>query len=141
MRINGSRIVVTGGAGFIGSHLVRALVERGAAQITVVDSLRYGDLANLGSQPGVRLVKHEIGFDPPAELANALEGADLLFHLAAEKHNQSKDSPSRVIASNVSGTLSLYEAATAAGVKKIVFTSSLYAYGRMTGGAFVESER
>jgi UDP-glucose 4-epimerase len=141
MRIDGSSIVVTGGAGFIGSHLVRALLVRGAAKVTVVDSLRYGDLANLGEQKGVRLVKHEIGFDPPAELEGALAGADLLFHLAAEKHNQSKDSPARVIASNVSGTLSLYEAAVRSGVKKIVFTSSLYAYGRMNGGAFVETER
>ncbi|MBX3229595.1 MAG: NAD-dependent epimerase/dehydratase family protein [Labilithrix sp.] len=141
MRIQGSNIVVTGGAGFIGSHLVRALAERGAARVTVVDSLRYGDVANLGAREGVRLVKHEIGFDPPADLERALEGADLLFHLAAEKHNQSKDSPSRVLASNVAGTLALYEAAVKAGVKKIVFTSSLYAYGRMSGGAFVETER
>jgi UDP-glucose 4-epimerase len=109
--------------------------------VTVIDSLRYGDLANLGEQERVRLVKHEIGFDAPAQLEEALHGADLLFHLAAEKHNQSKDSPSRVIASNVSGTLSLYETAVRAGVKKIVFTSSLYAYGRMTGHALVETER
>lgn len=141
MRINGSRVVVTGGAGFIGSHLVRALSARGAEHVTVVDSLRYGDLANLGEQKGVRLVKHEIGFDPPTELEAALEGADLLFHLAAEKHNQSKDSPSRVLASNVAGTLSLYEAALKAGVKKVIFTSSLYAYGRMNGTALVETER
>ncbi len=140
-RIQGSRIVVTGGAGFIGSHLVHELVARGAAQVTVVDSLRYGDLANLGSESKVRMVKHEIGFDPEAELAGALEGADLLFHLAAEKHNQSKDSPARVIKSNVSGTLSLYELAVRAGIKKVVFSSSLYAYGRLRGDAMVESER
>jgi UDP-glucose 4-epimerase len=141
MRIDGSSIVVTGGAGFIGSHLVRALLARGAGRVTVIDSLRYGDVANLGEQKGVRLIEHEIGFDPPGELEGAISGADYLFHLAAEKHNQSKDSPARVLASNVSGTLTLYEAAVRAGVKKVVFTSSLYAYGRMNGGAFVETER
>lgn len=141
MGIDGSRIVVTGGAGFIGSHLVRALLARGAAEVTVVDSLRYGDLANLGEQERVRLIKHDIGFDAPAELDAALRGAELLFHLAAEKHNQSKDAPARVLTSNVAGTLSLYEAAARAGIKKIVFASSLYAYGRMNGGAFVETER
>ena len=136
-----SCVVVTGGCGFIGSHLVGALRAAGARRIVVVDSMRYGDPANLGASPGVELVKHEIGFDPPARLAQALGGADYLFHLAAEKHNQSKDSPERVIASNVTGTLQLFEHACAAGVKKIVFTSSLYAYGRLRGEPFDESER
>ncbi|MBL9022892.1 MAG: NAD-dependent epimerase/dehydratase family protein [Myxococcales bacterium] len=141
MRIKGSRVVVTGGAGFIGSHLVHELLARGAEHVTVVDSLRYGDLANLGSLDRVRLVKHEIGWSDAAELAGAVDGADYVFHLAAEKHNQSKDSPARVIQSNVAGTLSLYELAVRAGVKKIVFSSSLYAYGRYVGGPMVETER
>ena len=141
MRITGSRFVVTGGAGFIGSHLVHALLAQGAEHVTVVDSLRYGDLANLGALERVSLVKHEIGWSDPAELAAALEGADYVFHLAAEKHNQSKDSPARVIQSNVAGTLSLYELAVRAGVKKVVFSSSLYAYGRYVGGPMVETER
>lgn len=140
-RIKGSLVVVTGGAGFIGSHLVRELVRRGARRVVVIDSMRYGDPGNLGEIEGVTLHKHEIGFDPPAALDRALEGCDLLFHLAAEKHNQSKDSPERVIASNITGSLSLYERACAAGAKRIVFTSSLYAYGRLEGAPFVETER
>jgi UDP-glucose 4-epimerase len=140
-RIEGARVVVTGGAGFIGSHLVRQLVERRAAQVVVIDSLRYGDPANLGELPGVALVRHELGRDPDAALEPALDGCELVFHLAAEKHNQSKDEPSRVIAANVTGSLALYEKACAAGARRIVFTSSLYAYGRMAGGPFVESER
>ncbi|HMR77156.1 MAG TPA: NAD-dependent epimerase/dehydratase family protein, partial [Polyangiaceae bacterium] len=137
----GQRVVVTGGAGFIGSHLVRRLLEMGAAQVVVIDSLRYGDQANLaGTSEAVELVQHTLGTDNPKDLDRALDGADLLFHLAAEKHNQSKDSPDRVYRANIAGTHGLYERAVAAGVKKVVFSSSLYAYGRMRGAPFVETE-
>jgi UDP-glucose 4-epimerase len=137
----GASIAVTGGCGFIGSHLVAGLVRRGAGRIVVIDSLRYGDRANLGAlSERVEIVQHTLGFDPPERLAAALAGVAFLFHLAAEKHNQSKDDPVRVYRSNVEGTHSLYEQASAAGVKKIVFSSSLYAYGRTSGGPFVETE-
>ncbi|MEZ4370318.1 MAG: NAD-dependent epimerase/dehydratase family protein [Polyangiaceae bacterium] len=135
------RVVVTGGAGFIGSHLVKRLVDLGAERVWVVDSLRYGDLANLADYSDrVQLVRHTLGSDPIEDLADALEGCDFLFHLAAEKHNQSKDEPTRVARANIEGTLGLYELAADKGVKKIVFSSSLYAYGRMQGDAFVETE-
>ena len=70
----------------------------------------------------------------------SLNGADYLFHLAAEKHNQSIDSPQKVIDANIAGTHSLLQAAVDCKVKKVVFTSSLYAYGRMEGPPFDESE-
>lgn len=140
-RLSGTRAVVTGGAGFIGSHLVKYLLDHGAAQVTVVDSLRYGDLANLsGYSAGVKLIQHTLGTDPVEELTSALSGSDFLFHLAAEKHNQSKDEPTRVVRANIEGTLALYELAARVGVGKIVFSSSLYAYGRMAGEAMVETE-
>lgn len=138
--VRGARVVVTGGAGFIGSHLVRRLRELGAAEVTVIDSLRYGDLANLGGDPGVRLVQLTLGECSSGDLDAAVAGADFLFHLAAEKHNQSKDDPVRVLRANVEGTWLLYEAAGKAGVKKVVFTSSLYAYGRLAGPDFDERE-
>lgn len=137
----GSSVVVTGGAGFIGSHLVRRLVELGVARVVVVDSLRYGDQANLaGMSDRVELVQHTLGSDSPDALREPLDAADYLFHLAAEKHNQSKDDPVRVLRANVEGTLTLFEAACKRGVQKILFTSSLYAYGRMQGSPFVETE-
>jgi UDP-glucose 4-epimerase len=133
--------LVTGGCGFIGSHLVRALVERGAKRVVVVDSLRYGDPANLGAvSDKIEIVKHTLGHDDPEVLARALDGIDGLYHLAAEKHNQSKDSPVEVLRSNVEGSFTLFDRAARAGVKKIVFTSSLYAYGRMAGTPFSEDE-
>ena len=139
--LSGASVAVTGGCGFIGSHLVAELVKRGAERIVVVDSLRYGDKANLGAlSDRVEIVQHTLGFDDPRLLTRPLTGCKYLFHLAAEKHNQSKDDPARVYRSNIEGTHSLYETACTAGVAKIVFSSSLYAYGRTTGGPFVETE-
>lgn len=139
-RIAGSTVVVTGGCGFIGSHLVSALAARGARRVVVIDSLRYGKPQNLEAGLPVEVVKHDLGFGDVAELERACAGADYLFHLAAEKHNQSKDDPTRVLRANVEGTAALLGAACRAGVRKVLFTSSLYAYGRLSGPPMVESE-
>jgi UDP-glucose 4-epimerase len=139
--ISGSTVLVTGGCGFIGSHLVRRLVELGARRVVVVDSLRYGDAANLGeSSPAIEVVRHTLGTDSPAVLLERMRGVRFVFHLAAEKHNQSKDNPLEVFRANIDGTYTLYDVARQSGVEKIVFTSSLYAYGRMSGAPFVEDE-
>lgn len=140
MEFRGASVVVTGGCGFIGSHLVAELVSRGAVRVVVIDSLRYGDLANVAGLPGVEVIQHTLGFDPPAVLERAVSGASCLFHFAAEKHNQSKDDPARVYQSNIQGTHALLDAAARSGVKKVVYSSSLYAYGRVTGEPFVETE-
>lgn len=140
MTLRGATVIVTGGAGFVGSHLVRALIDRGVSHVTVVDSLRYGDVANLGAIPGVSIVQHCLGTDSTQKLEEVVRGADFLFHLAAEKHNQSKDSPYDVIRANVDGSLQVFLAAAKAGVKKIVYTSSLYAYGRLSGADFKETD-
>lgn len=139
-RIEGSTVVVSGGCGFIGSHLVSALAARGARRIVVIDSLRYGKPENLEAGLPVEVVKHDLGFGDLAELERACAGADYLFHLAAEKHNQSKDDPTRVLRANVEGTAALLGAACRGGVKKLLFTSSLYAYGRLSGPPMVETE-
>ncbi|MFN8545280.1 MAG: NAD-dependent epimerase/dehydratase family protein [Candidatus Binatia bacterium] len=138
--VRGGAVLVTGGAGFIGSHLVRELVARGAARVVVLDSLRYGDPQRLAGLGGVEVVRHTLGEDPPSALARSLAGIDFLFHLAAEKHNQAVDDPHRVLRANVEGTYDVLAAAVAAGVRKVVFSSSLYAYGRMTGAPFIETE-
>lgn len=133
--------MVTGGCGFIGSHLVSRLVREGAARVIVVDGLRCGDEQRVREAgPNVELVRHELGHGPDEELRRALSGVELVFHLAAEKHNASIDDPLRVYRSNVVGTHLLLEAAADAGVKKVVFSSSLYAYGRDRGAPFDESE-
>jgi UDP-glucose 4-epimerase len=139
--VAGAAVLVTGGCGFIGSHLVRQLLARGARRVVVLDSLRYGAVANLGeSAARVELIPFALGTDPAAALARPLTGIDYLFHLAAEKHNQSRDDPTAVLRSNVEGTHAIFAAAAAAGVRKTVFTSSLYAYGRLAGPPFREDE-
>ncbi|HQK18433.1 MAG TPA: NAD-dependent epimerase/dehydratase family protein [Polyangiaceae bacterium] len=134
-------VAVSGGAGFIGSHLVRSLVAEGARKVIILDSLRYGDPSNLaGLGAKVELVPFTLGTDDPGRLPDLLAGVSGLFHLVAEKHNQSKDEPSRVLRANVEGTQQLFEAAARVGVSRIVFASSLYAYGRMSGPPFQENE-
>jgi UDP-glucose 4-epimerase len=112
------RTAVTGGAGFIGSHLVDALVARGD-EVTVIDDLSFGrrELVN----PKATLVERDIreGID--------LGGAEVVFHLAAQTDVQtSVREPSRDADVNVVGTVKVLEAALAAGAR-VVFTS--------TGGA------
>ena len=139
--IAGRTALVTGGCGFIGQHLVRALLARGAARVVVLDNLGAGKadhLADLGRT--VSLVRFSLGHDPAQDLAPHLEGVELLFHLAAEKHNASRANPESLLASNVNGTYALLEAAAAAGVRKVVFSSSLYAHGRRHAPALREDE-
>lgn len=138
-----ARVSVTGAAGFIGSHLVRALVRRGARRIRAIDSLRYGAWANLGEayeEEAVDTCELDLASADDDLLAAGLEGTEILFHLAAEKHNQSKDDPERVRRVNVDGTARLFEIGRRVGVDKIVFASSLYAYGRRQGPNMVEAE-
>ena len=130
--LEGSNVLVTGGCGFIGSHLVRKLLALPVGNITVIDSLKYGDMASLGKSENIKLIKHSIDNKSDNTLREALQGVDYVYHLAAEKHNQSIDNPEVVINSNINGTFKLYEAAAVSGVKKLIFSSSLYAYGRMT---------
>ena len=136
----GARAVVTGGCGFIGSHLVRRLLAEGAREVVVLDNLRTGTpdaVARLG--PAVTLRRLDLGTSPPEALAEALAGADGLFHFAAEKHHTSGTAYD-VLRTNVAGTSTLFEAARLAGVPRIVFASSVYAYGRTSGPPMREDE-
>lgn len=133
-------VAVTGGCGFIGSHLIERL-RRNGVRVLVIDSLTYGKRENLDlSDPDIRVEKLELGSGTSARLQQLLHGVDYVFHLAAEKHNQSINSPCRVLDANILGTYELLKAAAGVGVKKVVFTSSLYAYGRMGAPPMSEDE-
>ena len=85
-------------------------------------------------------MRFTLGSDEPALLERHLEGIDHLFHLAAEKHNQSKHDPDAILRANVLGTHALFAAAARCGVKKTVFASSLYSYGRLAGPPCSETD-
>jgi UDP-glucose 4-epimerase len=139
--LKNSVVAVTGGCGFIGSHLIDELLERGVKKIIAIDSLEYGKTENIPlSDPRIQFIKHKLGADDALLLKKHLEGVDFLFHLAAEKHNQSKDSPEKVIQANITGMHQLLAAAVANNVKKVIFSSSLYAYGRMSKPKYKETD-
>ena len=123
------RYVVTGGAGFIGSNIVGALTRDGCP-VTVLDNLSSGYESNLRPFPAVRFFKGDVR-DPEA-VATALEGADVVFHLAASVGNKrSIDDPLTDAEINVLGTIRILEAARKYGVKKIVVTSSAGIFGEL----------
>ncbi len=123
------RCVVTGGAGFIGSHLVDALVRRGD-EVTVIDSLRTGTLDNLREhldQGSVALVRRDLLGEGWQQ---ALQGEARVYHLAADPDvRQSALDPGSQLRNNLQATCRLLEAMRTAGVGEIVFTSTSTVYG------------
>ncbi len=139
--LSGRTALVTGGCGFIGQHLVEALVRGDARRVVVLDSLRFGDPAHVKALgPQVEVIRFALGHDDADALPGHLKGVDFLFLLAAEKHNASREEPLSLLRSNVTGTYSLLEQAAAAGVRKVVFSSSLFAYGRRHAPPLQEDE-
>lgn len=120
--------LVTGGAGFMGSHLVEALVARGE-RVRVLDDFSTGRRENLTSVAGQIEVLEGDARDP-ATVARVMTGAGAVVHLAAISSVQaSLEDPAGVWSVNVGGTLSLLEAARAAGVRRFLFASSAAVYG------------
>ena len=130
-----SKYLVTGGAGFIGSHLATALVERGD-RVRVLDNFSTGDEANLA-----HLEVGELGSDAPVELIRgsvndvaavqaACEGVRGVFHEAAQVSvPQSLEDPVESYEINVTGTLKVLDGARRAKVERFVFAASSAAYG------------
>jgi UDP-glucose 4-epimerase len=118
------RVVVTGGAGFIGSTLVDLLLDTGH-QVTIIDDLSRGTQANLpAADPRVDLIEMDVR-DPSLSATLSRIAPEVVFHLAAQIDVRSSvTDPLNDASINVMGTLNVGEAARAAGARKVVFTSS-----------------
>jgi UDP-glucose 4-epimerase len=121
--------LVTGGAGFIGSHLVEELVRRGCS-VRVLDNLSTGHRDNLGAV-GDRIEFVEGDILDPATVRAAMQGVRRVFHQAALRSvPRSVDDPQSSNRVNVEGTLNVLVAARDAGVERVVYASSSSVYGR-----------
>jgi UDP-glucose 4-epimerase len=128
--LHGARALVTGGAGLIGSHVADLLASAGASDIVVLDNLSRGRLDNLATARArgrVTLVDGDIR--DRGLIARALDGVDVVFHLAAIRITQCAEEPRLALEVLVDGTFNVLEAAVAAGVKKVVAASSASIYG------------
>ncbi len=122
------RCLVTGGAGFIGSHLVEALLKRGD-EVRVLDDLSSGRRANLAEAGGrLEFVEGSIGRE--ATIQAALDGVDLVFHLAGlVAVPESLENPRKCIELNDLAVFNLYAAAAERRVRRVVLSSSSAVYG------------
>lgn len=129
-------LLVTGGAGFIGSNLVRMLAQQGQYRVVILDALTYaGNLENLEGVIDGSKVKFVHGSITDAECLQSLfatESIDAVLHLAAESHvDRSIASAAPFVETNITGTLRLLEAARAAAVKRFVHVSTDEVYGTL----------
>ena len=125
----GEHVLVTGGAGFIGSHLSEALLARGH-RVTVLDDLSTGRAANLAQATGVRLL---VGSVVDQEtLRQAMSGVSVVFHLAAVPSvPRSVKEPLLSHQANATGTLTVLETARECGVERVVYAASSSAIGEV----------
>jgi len=125
----GSKVVVTGGGGFIGSHLVDALVTEGH-EVHVIDNYaggKYEDRLNSSA------TYHELDICSTDEIQKVVEGADVIFHTAAlPRVPYSIEHPVETTEVNIKGTVSVLTAAARANVRRVVYSASGSAYGEQS---------
>ena len=121
------KVVVTGGAGFIGSHLVDKLIEQGK-EVHIFDDMSMGSEDNIN--PNAHFHKIDISTMGPRTLAKFMVGVDTVFHVASRTRVQpSIKNPSLYHRVNVTGTLNMLIASVKVGVKRFVYSASSSAYG------------
>lgn len=120
------RVAVTGGGGFVGAHLVRALAERGD-EVTSLDVTDGSPL--LAGLPGVRAVRCDVSV--PGEVGQVLADAqpELIFHAAGILSASAEERPHAAFQANAIGTYNLLQVAGLLGIHRVVFTSTMATYG------------
>ncbi|MBE37303.1 MAG: hypothetical protein CMP50_06355 [Flavobacteriales bacterium] len=122
-----NKVLVTGGAGFIGSNLVDMLINRGV-DVLVVDNLSTGKIDNINTQ--ATFFKEDLSIIATDKLINMLNGVDVIFHLAALARVQpSIENPLPYNEANVTATLNILYAASKSNVKRVVYSASSSCYG------------
>jgi nucleoside-diphosphate-sugar epimerase len=125
----GKKILVTGGAGAIGSYLVNQLSKDAGDHITVLDNLSSGRIENIEMRPNIKFIQGGVESDESLDLVFR-EKFDLIFHFAANFANQnSVEFPQKDLLVNGMGTLKLLHRAVQSKVKRVVYSSSSCVYG------------
>ena len=128
--LENSRILVIGGAGFVGSHVVDQLLDEPVREVVVLDDFVRGTRQNLSAAASDERVSIVEGSLLDTDLlAELMAGTDYVFHLAALWLYECVHEPRSAVEVNIVGTFNVIEAAQAAGVKKVVFSSSASVYG------------
>lgn len=130
MDLTGKRVILIGGAGLVGSHIVDQLVQEPVSEIVVFDNFLRGTRANLADalkSPKVRVLEGSI--TDPGSLQQALAGIDGVFLLASLWLGECVSDPRLAWEVNTVGTLNVVDACRAAGVQRIVYSSSASVYG------------
>lgn len=132
MQIKGSKILVTGGAGFIGSFVVSELLRAGAAEVVIYDNFARGKISNIREQledPRCKLYPNGGDIRDIDLLNDAMKGVDGVVHLAAMWLLHCKDFPRTAFSVNIEGTFNVLEACVKNNVKRLVYSSSASVYG------------
>jgi UDP-glucose 4-epimerase len=130
MTLKNSRILLIGGAGFVGSHIADQLLKEDPAEIRVLDNLVRGKAGNLAqAMPSGKVTLMEGSVTDTYTLRSAVRGVDYVFHLAALWLGECVSNPRAAVEVNVLGTYNVIEASKEAGVKRIVYSSSASVYG------------
>jgi UDP-glucose 4-epimerase len=128
--LEGATVLVTGGAGLVGSHVVDRLIDAGAGEIRVLDNLVRGRMANLASARARRKITFIEGdVRDRGAVRSAVAGCDYVFHQAAIRITLCAEQPRDCMDVLVMGTFNVFEAAVAEKVKKVVYASSASVYG------------
>ena len=141
VQLNGARALVTGGAGFVGSHIVDQLIAAGAERVVVVDDFTRGRLENLASlngHPALQIVQGDIC--DPSIVDGASAGIDLVFHQAALRITQCAEDPIRAVRVMVNGTQNVLESAVRHRATKVLLASSASVYGEPDRLPMMESD-
>lgn len=128
--LEGATVLVTGGAGLVGSHIVNQLVDQNVAEIRVLDNLTRGSRQNLVPAQARRPITFiEADIRNRLAVRRAVAGCDYVFHQAAIRITLCAEQPRECIDVLVNGAFNVFEAAVAARVRKVVYASSASVYG------------